>query len=73
MKYELKPSKYCVVCTYELTNKDIYILKESEFSQSWCQTCLAKHIESYPLNDLKKDASYELNRVLRLFKQPKKD
>ena len=68
MRNPLKPSKDCVVCFKKLNKRDLIILKESNFSQSWCEICLLKYIESYPITNGKKDAYYEIERINRKIK-----
>ena len=63
MKHDLKCADNCVVCGQELTIEWKSEMNESEFTQSWCKTCILKHSHSYPTTDLKIDAIHEINRL----------
>jgi hypothetical protein len=68
MKHDLKCADNCVVCAQELTIEWKSSMYESEFTQSWCKTCILKHGHSYPITDLKIDSIHEVNRLERLIK-----
>ena len=71
MRKPLTPSTNCVVCFKPLTKRDLLVLKKSDLiCQSWCEICMLKHVESYPLTELKKDVYYELQSIDREIKKP---
>jgi len=65
MKHNIKPSDNCVVCNQELTSDWKSIFDVSEFTQSWCKTCILKYSHSYPITEFKIDAIHEINRLER--------
>jgi hypothetical protein len=40
MKHNLKSANNCVVCSQELATEWKSIMNESEFTQTWCKTCI---------------------------------
>ena len=65
MKHDLKCGDNCVVCGQEITIEWKSEMKESQFTLSWCKTCILKYVHLYPINDLKIDAIHEINRLER--------
>jgi hypothetical protein len=68
MKEPITLGTNCVVCSEKFTNRDRDILFLSDFNQSWCETCILKHIESYPINDIKMNAKFEIQRIYAIIK-----
>ena len=68
MKHNLECGNNCVVCGDMLSMEWKSIMNESEFTQSWCKTCILKYGHSYPITDLKIDAIQEVNRLERIKK-----
>jgi hypothetical protein len=68
MKEPITLGTNCVICSEKFTNRDRDILFLSDFNQSWCETCILKHIESYPATNEKTNAKFEMARIYSLLK-----
>lgn len=68
MKYNLHPSKDCIICGNKLSLKYQEAIKDSEFTQSWCLLCLLKYGESYPTTKHKIQTIQEVNKLQRKYK-----
>ena len=68
MKYNLECAKNCVKCNHKLSLnwRKIMNMIESEFTQSWCKTCILKYGHSFPMNNLKLDSLHQINKLERI-------